>query len=266
MKLKKILTRECPIIIALIFVASICLILGHLQSKKFSSDGYRYLSDKDIQRYNLFILGKRQKLRKFALLSAIPVNSFLTREDFKKLAKRELLNRKGFGNFEWAIVWNDELEKRFGKTTGEEVDNYFEERKQLTEKMRNWSDKHLAARAEISLGHFSNSINEIAHLKKKINFSLIPIFLFVCVYPIYLLISFTVWAIKTLKKEHLQKILQWFVKNTDLILKWALIILIISIVIFGWTIKSKRINKEKKRWGVVKQGDEIVLKVKRETE
>jgi hypothetical protein len=200
-KIKKIVAREGLIIVSIIFVASICLMLDSLQSKKFNISGHRWLNTKKVEQYNLFKPDKNQKPEGFDLSTAIPVDSSLTRDEYQTLAKQQLLNNNGFDNFEGAFISFEYLEKRFNQATGEKVDTYYSERDKLKEEMKNWSGKRLAAMADISLAHFNDSIEKISYLKRRFDFSAVAVFFFVFAYPAYLLIQFIIWAIKTLREK-----------------------------------------------------------------
>lgn len=198
-KIKKIIAREGLIIIILLAIAGLSLMLDTLQSKRFDSKGNIYMNDDNIKRYNLFIPEKTQKPSGFDMLTAIPIDTSLSREDYIALAKKELLNRSRFSNID--IVWFDELEKRFGTTSGEKVDRYYEEREKVKKEMKDWGETHLAAMAGISLEHFYSSVKKINYLKQKINFSGAAFSFAFLAYPLYLLIRFILWAIRILKQK-----------------------------------------------------------------
>ena len=200
-KIKKIVAREGLIIIVLLCVAGLCFMFEGLQSKRFDTKGNVYLTDKDIHRYNLFIPTEKQKQSGFDKFTAIPEDSVLSRDDYIALAKEELLNRCGFNRFEWDFFSFDELEKRFGATGGEKVDRYYKERENAEKEMKDWVETHLASMAGISYRHFYKNIGKINYLKTKINFSGIAFFFLIFAYPVYLLIRFILWAIKTLKEK-----------------------------------------------------------------
>ena len=198
MKIRRIIAREGLIIIAIALVASICLILDNLQSKKYN---HRSLDAKKIEQYNLFVPDTNQKPEGFDPSRAIPVDTSLSRVDFQILAKKELLNRNGFSTIEWSIIYFDELDKKFGQSKGENVDRYYKECDNLKKEMKNWGDQHLSAMAGISLEDFNNSIKKISYLKRRFDFSAVAVFFFVFAYPAYLLIRFIIWAIKTLREK-----------------------------------------------------------------
>lgn len=198
-KIKKTIAREGLIIIILLVIAGLSLMLNTLQAKRFDSKGNVHMNDDNIKRYNLFIPEKTQKPSGFDMLTAIPIDTSLSREDYIALAKKELLNRSGFSNID--IVWFDELERRFGTTSGERIDRYYDEREKVKKEMKDWGETHLAAMAGISLEHFYSSIKKLAYLKQKINFSGAAFFFTFLAYPLHLLIRFILWAIRTLKQK-----------------------------------------------------------------
>ncbi len=200
-KVRKIVAREGLIIIILLCVAGLCFMFEGLQSSRFDAKGNAYLTDKDIKRYNLFIPTEKQKDSAFDNFTAMPVDSVLSRDDYIKLAKEELLSRCGFNRYEWDFFSLDELEKRFGAAKGEKVNRYYKERENARKEMQDWGETHLASMAGISYVCFYKNIGKISYLKTKINFYGIAIFFLIFIYPIYLLTRFIIWAIKTVREK-----------------------------------------------------------------
>lgn len=216
-QVKKIVAREGLIIIGLILMSVLCFQLESWKPKDFDDDGKRVLTKKEIEQFNLFQPDQR-KTQGFDPYTAIPVQkpTFklsqvtapdfdpstakpiqpLPREDYEELAKKELLNRKGFaqsgGHFIPDDV-NDETQTRA----------YLAKRELLRREMRTWTEEHLAAMAHISLEHFEKACKKIGHLKRRINidFSSLGFFFLLFAYPLYLFVSFIIWAIRTLLQK-----------------------------------------------------------------
>ncbi len=183
-KTKKIIAREGLIIIVLILASTVCFQLGSPFSKNFDKNGRRILSKKEVEKFSLFIADVR-KVEGFDPDTAIPaqkttfklsqvtsegfdpstakptVDTSPTRQEYQMLAEEELLNRAGFAEAENHIVWDDDLEKRFGVTKGKTVEAYFAKLELVRREMRSWSEEHLAAMAQISFEHFERSLKKI---------------------------------------------------------------------------------------------------------
>lgn len=201
MKVKQVIAREGLILIALVLLAMTCFQLDSWMSKAFDRHGKRMLSPKEIEKHELFKPAHRNT-QGFDSLTAIPVESKLSREDYKEFSKEELLNRAGFTNIHSHFMFFDELERRFGVTQGAKVDAYFSESKKVEKEMEDWGEDHLAAMAEISLEDFHGSLKRIEHLTRRGDFSQVGIFFFLFAYPLYLIVSFVVWSIKTLRQPN----------------------------------------------------------------
>lgn len=201
LKTKKIIAREGLVIIGLIIVSLLFIYLDKQQSKKFSPDGYRYISSKEVDKYNLFVENQESKPDKINIYSAIPANSILNRDDYEILAKKVLLRRNNFKNIDWDIFWDVDMDKRFGRISGKEIDKYFKERKKVIEEMKDWGNTRLAVMANISIEHFYKAIEKMRGLSKKLNFYFIRMVLLIFGYPFYWLIRFVIWSIKTLRQR-----------------------------------------------------------------
>ena len=201
MKAKRVIAREGLIILALALLAMVCFRLDSWASKAFDHKGKRMLTSQEIEKYELFKPAHRNT-QGFDPFTAIPVESKLSREDYKELAKEELLNRVGFTNVASHFMSFEELEGRFGTTKGEKVDAYISENKRAAKEMEDWGEDHLAAMAETSSGNFRGSLKKIEHLTRRGNFSQVGMFFFLFAYPLYLVTIFVIWSIKILRQPN----------------------------------------------------------------
>jgi len=189
--IKKIISREGLIILVILLLFGIYFWLWDIEVNKF--DGYkRKLSHDEVQRYNLYI-PRVIKTQSFDILNSIPVDSLLSREQYKLIAKAELLARHGFRNPHFFPLG----ERGDAETKIQAVEMESDKVRDQAEK---WSDERLAGLASVSLEHFNSQINKIDHLTKR-NYGEMGVFILICLYPIYLIFRFIFWAIITLKEK-----------------------------------------------------------------
>ena len=124
--IKRFIAREGLILIVCASLAFLFFWLAGWQSRK------DVLSQKEIERYRIFQPEQRQT-EGFDHLTAIPADSKVTRQDYEDLAKKELLRRFGYKQLD--LVWDDEMEDRFGQIQGDRVSEFLVQRDQVKESM-----------------------------------------------------------------------------------------------------------------------------------